>query len=78
MLASRNIFRNSQKDSPVESPRLAAKQKLAVPQADCGEVADAFSCPMMVHNRVSRFPAEPTCGNRIHVAEKVHFVQRPW
>ena len=60
----------------VESPRLAAKQKRAVPQADCGEVADAFPGRMMVHNRVSRFRRYPHAATG-SLLLKVHFVQRP-
>ena len=60
----------------VESAGLAPKQKLAVPQTDSGEVADAFPSRMMIHDRISGFRWNPHAATR-SVLVKVHFVQRP-
>ncbi len=60
----------------VESAGLAAKQKFAIPQTDCGEVAHALPGRMMVHDRISGFRWNPHTATG-SLLLKMHFVQRP-
>ena len=60
----------------IETPRLATKQKLAISQTDCGEVAHAFPGRMMVYDRISGFRWNPHTATG-SLLLKVHFVQRP-
>jgi hypothetical protein len=60
----------------IESPGLAAKQKLAIPQTDCGEVADAFPGRMMVYDGISGFRWNPHAATG-SLLLKVHFIQCP-
>jgi hypothetical protein len=69
-------FRKLPEGFPVESSGLALEQKLAISQADGGEVADTFPRRMMIHNRVSGFRRHPHSATGTLLL-KMHFVQRP-
>ena len=60
----------------VECFDLAAKYKSAVPQSHCGEIADALSRRMMLHDRVLDLRRNPHAAAR-SLLLKVHFVQSP-